>query len=175
MKSHTTRATFRQSNNSQAFTTTDESTLLRASYIERGNLLHSIFSKLRDINDIERVLHQLQHEGVIYDETSPDELRHLLQQALSNKTVMEWFSPKWKLHNECTILYHNDKGELKEMRPDRVMTNGKRTIVVDFKFGKRWTDHKDQVKKYIKQLQLMGHTDVEGYLWYVGENKVVPV
>ena len=175
LKSHTTRATFRQSNNSQAFTTTDESTLLRASYIERGNLLHSIFSKLRDINDIERVLHQLQHEGVIYDETSPDELRHLLQQALSNKKVMEWFSPKWKLHNECTILYHNDKGELKEMRPDRVMTNGKRTIVVDFKFGKRWTDHKDQVKKYIKQLQLMGHTDVEGYLWYVGENKVVPV
>ena len=175
LKSHASRATFRQSNNSQAFTTTDENTLLRASYIERGNLLHNIFSKLRTVDDIERVLHQMQHEGVIYDETSPDELRHLLQRALSNKQVKEWFSPKWKLHNECSILYHNKEGELKDMRPDRVMTNGERTIVVDYKFGKPWTGHKEQVEKYIEQLQNMGHNQVEGFLWYVGENKVVPV
>jgi hypothetical protein len=175
LKSHPSRATFRQSNNSQAFTDTDEDTLLRANYIERGNLLHNIFSKLRTVDDIERVLQQMEHEGVIYDETSPEELRHLLQRALSNKKVMEWFSPKWKLHNECTILYHNEKGELKEMRPDRVMTLGDKTIVVDFKFGKPWNGHKGQVERYIEQLQKMGHNKVEGYLWYVGENKVVPV
>lgn len=175
LKSHASRATFRQSNNSKTFTTTDEDILLRTSYIERGNLLHNIFSQLRNIDDMERVLYQMQHEGVIYDETSPDELRRLIQRAMSNPKVLEWFSPKWKLYNECTILYHDEKGKVKEMRPDRVMTDGKRTIVVDFKFGKPWKGHREQVERYIEQLQLMGHDNVEGFLWYVGENKVTTV
>ena len=55
------------------------------------------------------------------------------------------------------------------------MSDGKRTIVVDYKFGKIWSENDQQVKRYMKQLQKMGHDNVEGYLWYVSLNKIVPV
>ena len=174
--SYPSRAKFRQSNSSRAFTTTEESELLRAEYISRGNLLHAIFSRLRDISDIDRVLQQLTNEGILYDEVPEEELRQLLSRALSNTKVRKWFSPHWKLHNECTILYKDPKtGSAKECRPDRVMTDGKKTIVVDYKFGKPNDEHEKQVKAYIKQLVDMGYQEVEGYLWYVSRNRVVPV
>ena len=174
--SYPSRAKFRQSNSSRAFTTTEESELLRAEYISRGNLLHAIFSRLRDISDIDRVLQQLTNEGILYDEVPEEELRQLLSRALSNTKVRKWFSPHWKLHNECTILYKDPKtGSTKECRPDRVMTDGKKTIVVDYKFGKPNDEHEKQVKAYIKQLVDMGYQEVEGYLWYVSRNRVVPV
>ena len=174
--SYPSRAKFRQSNSSRAFTTTEEEELLRAEYISRGNLLHAIFSRLRDIEDIDRVLQQLTNEGILYDEVPEEELRLLLNRALSNPKVRKWFSPHWKLHNECTILCKDPTtGLAKECRPDRVMTDSKKTIVVDYKFGKPDNEHKKQVLFYKEQLVAMGHHDVEGYLWYVSRNKVVPV
>jgi hypothetical protein len=62
-----------------------------------------------------------------------------------------------------------------ELRPDRVMSDGHSTIVVDFKFGAPRPEHHEQVARYMHQLTLMGHTAVEGYLWYVLRNTVVPV
>jgi hypothetical protein len=55
------------------------------------------------------------------------------------------------------------------------MKEGQRFIVVDFKFGRERDIHHDQVQDYIEQLQKMGHTDIEGYLWYVYENRVCKV
>ncbi len=176
IKSHPTRAQFRQSNNSREFTADDEERLIRYDYITQGNLLHAIFSRLRNLDDIERVLLQLTHEGILYDEVPESELRQLLQKALSNKKARGWFSPHWHLHNECAILYKDsDTGQTKECRPDRVMSDDKKTIVVDYKFGKPNTEHEKQVKKYMKHLTAMGHARVEGYLWYVWRNKVVEV
>ena len=170
MRSYPNAAHFRQSNSSQAFTTTDEKELLRASYIERGNLLHEIFSRLRSIDDIERVLTEMTHEGILYDEVSSDEVHAMLSRALSNKLVRSWFSPKWTLHNECSIITTED-GRPKTLRPDRVMSDGHRTIVVDFKFGRYHEEHKHQVQQYMKLLSEMGYPHIEGYLWYVSSNK----
>ena len=176
IKSYPSRAKFRQSNSSRAFTVTDESELLRSEYINRGNLLHAIFSRLRHIDDIDRVLQQLTHEGLLYDEVPEEELRELLSKALSNPKVRYWFSSHWQLHNECTILYKEPAtGHVKECRPDRVMTDDKKTIVVDYKFGKPKNEYKNQVQAYISHLTAMGYKNVEGYLWYVSRNKVEKV
>jgi hypothetical protein len=61
------------------------------------------------------------------------------------------------------------------IRPDRVMSDGERMIVVDFKFARPNQKHEEQVQNYMEQLRLMGHSQVEGYLWYVYENKILPV
>jgi hypothetical protein len=53
------------------------------------------------------------------------------------------------------------------------MSNGQKTIVVDFKFGKPDpSKHKEQINKYISTLIEMGHSNVEGFVWYVFSNKV---
>ena len=170
MKSYPNIAHFRQSNSSQAFTATDPQELLRATYIDRGNLLHEFFSRLRSTEDIERVLTEMVHEGILYDEIPPEEVKALLAKALSNKQVKSWFSPKWTLHNECGIITTED-GHSKTLRPDRVMSDGKRTIVVDFKFGRYNQEHEKQVRRYMTLLRDMGYPQVEGYLWYVSFNK----
>ena len=174
LQSHKSRAQFRQSNASLAFTES-EGDARRSRYIERGTLLHHIFSRLRTVDDLEQVLQQLEQDGVLYDETSPEELRRLLERALKSPQVREWFSPHWTLHNECPILFRDAKGRPVELRPDRVMSDGHRTIVVDFKFGAPRHEHHTQVSRYMEQLALMGHTAVEGYLWYVSRNKIMTV
>ena len=171
IKSYPSTATFRQSNESKAFVDTDTPSM-QSQYIHRGNMLHYIFSKIKYIDDIDDILQELTFQGLIGNDISSNELHKLLQQALANPQVRDWFTPKWTIHNECNILCKKGE-ELTTMRPDRVMSNGSKTIVVDFKFGNPDPlKHKEQVNKYISTLKEMGHSDVEGYVWYVFSNKV---
>ena len=66
-------------------------------------------------------------------------------------------------------------GKVINRRPDRVMMNGKETIVVDFKFAAPNVDHQRQVAQYMHLLSSMGYSNVKGYLWYVYTNKIEEV
>ena len=55
------------------------------------------------------------------------------------------------------------------------MRDGDRYIVVDFKFARPHSDHTKQVESYIELLHQMGHTLVEGYVWYGYDNKIIKV
>ena len=96
----------------------------------------------------------------------------LIRKRLEDPRVANWFSEKWQLFNECTILSMESNGRLTERRPDRVMTDGQQTIVVDFKFGKPKAEYPSQVHEYMELLTRMGHQQVSGYLWYVYNNKI---
>ena len=103
-------------------------------------------------------------------------MRKKIEDAIQNKQVQERFSDKWKLYNECTLLEYDAATEnMQEHRPDRVMTNGKEWVVVDFKFGKEREEYKKQVQRYMQILQQMGNKNVSGYLWYVVNNSIVKV
>lgn len=166
---------FRQSNKSKEFVSgEDDSPTL--TYVKLGNILHELFSTIRTTDDIEPRLKELELEGVIYDdELSVEKIRSKLDKALSNKTVREWFSDKWTLYNECTILTKDASGSLVEYRPDRVMSDGGRTIVVDFKFGTPRKEYHEQVRNYMDLLSGMGNNNVSGYIWYVLRNETVAV
>ena len=62
-----------------------------------------------------------------------------------------------------------------ERRPDRVMTDGLETHVVDFKFGKHNPEYITQVQEYMELLSQMGMPHVHGWLWYVYSNKIEEV
>lgn len=82
--------------------------------------------------------------------------------------VADWFSPHWKLYNECSILTTDkNTGEVCERRPDRVMKDGNRVVVVDFKFGKMNDKYIAQVREYMQLLRNMGYSDIKGFLWFV--------
>lgn len=171
------RVTFRQSNQSHEFVSDDDEPDSRKSYIKMGNVLHYVFSKIHTINDVENALEQLRFDGVLYDENvSSERLRSLIRKRLGNPRVAEWFSGQWQLFNECTILGLDEtERQLKIRRPDRVMTNGRRMIVVDFKFGVPRKEYHQQVEEYMRLLKDMGYSDVEGYLWYVYTDKIEKV
>ena len=165
---------FRQSNQSREFINGDDEQA-GTSYIQLGSILHRIFSVIRTKDDIGTALHQLESEGIIYDDVvTLERISTMLRQRLEHPKVAEWFSGRWTLFNECTILSMED-GEVKEHRPDRVMTDGKEWIVVDFKFGRQKNDYPKQVRNYMNLLKTMGHTEVKGYLWYVYSNIIEEV
>ena len=179
VESYDSRVDFRQSNTSKDFV--DDSSLTeeeqqRKQYVKMGNILHHLFSQIRTTKDIPDILRQLEYDGVLYDEeVSAEKIKAMLEKRLMHPKVSDWFSDKWTLFNECSIIRSDEQGELVERRPDRVMTDGSRTIVVDFKFGAQREEYHQQVREYMQLLQQMGHTQVEGYLWYVYSNQIKEV
>ena len=48
------------------------------------------------------------------------------------------------------------------------MIDGRRVVVVDYKFGLRDAErHRRQMREYLRLLGEMGYAPAEGYLWYV--------
>ena len=167
---------FRQSNRSKAFVeANDEESTRQQSYIQTGSILHEVFSTIRTAADIPDALQRLQSEGIIYDGTlTPERITSMLQKRLKDPRVSDWFSDRWTLFNECSILSIED-GQVCQHRPDRVMTDGHQWIVVDFKFGSPKPEYHDQVRQYMQLLASMGHTRISGYLWYVYSNQIEEV
>ena len=167
---------FRQSNNSRDFIEGDDQEEQQKFYIKMGTVLHQLFSTIHTKDDIEEALFRLELDGVLYDQNiSRKNIDSMLRKRLTSRQVSDWFSDRWKIYNECSILEVGPDGKVKEHRPDRVMKDGKETIVVDFKFGSPRQEHKDQVAQYMNLLVHMGHKNVKGYLWYVYPNKIVEV
>lgn len=179
---------FRQSNKSRDFIKGDEDEEQQKYYIKLGTILHSLFSSIRTTDDIEQALRQLELDGMLYDENlSRKHLDSMIRKRLQSQQVAHWFSPHWTLFNECSIL-SVEHGKVVEHRPDRVMKDSEKTIVVDFKFGKPKDEHHVQVRQYMQLLEGMeanqsansdngndSHPLIEGYLWYVYPNKIVKV
>ena len=166
---------FRQSNRSRDFLEGDDEQQ-ELSYIKTGSVLHEIFSTIRTTADIEQALSQLQNDGILYDdEVTREKITALLRKRLESPRVSDWFSGRWQLFNECSILRVNADGNVEERRPDRVMTDGRETHVVDFKFGRPHPEYQEQVHEYVQLLRQMGLPDVKGWLWYVYSNIIEEV
>ena len=173
VRTFASKVNFQQSNRSRNFVEgDDEETQQRRQYIQTGSVLHEIFSTIRTAADIPDALQRLQFEGVLYDEhITTERITEMLKKRLEHPRVHDWFSDRWTLFNECTILSVED-GQLHERRPDRVMTDGKEWIIVDFKFGAPHPEYHDQVREYMQLLASMGHQHISGYLWYVYSNRI---
>ena len=174
IRNYESKVDFRQSNRSRDFIDGEDISQQRR-YIQAGSVLHEIFSTIQTEKDIPSALQRLQFEGILYDEEmTAEKITTMLRKRLADPRVASWFSPRWTLFNECTILSVED-GEVKEHRPDRVMTDGSEWIVVDFKFGHPNPEYHAQVRRYMDLLQSMGHQNIKGYLWYVYSNKIEEV
>ena len=174
IRTYDSKINFRQSNRSRDFIEGEDIDQQRR-YIQAGSVLHEIFSTIQTEKDIPEALQRLQFEGILYDEEmTAERITSMLRKRLSDPRVASWFSPRWTLFNECTILSVED-GEVHEHRPDRVMTDGDEWIVVDFKFGHPDPEYHTQVRRYMDLLSSMGHQNIKGYLWYVYSNKIEEV
>ncbi len=139
----------------------------RGSYISRGNLLHRVFSAIGCAEDAPAALHDLALEGVFAGRREEEEVAALVRKCLASPEAADWFDGSWRVLTECSILTRDADGVTRQLRPDRVMTRGEETVVVDFKFGRRRAEHRDQVAGYMRLLREMGMPGVRGYLWYV--------
>lgn len=178
LESFSQKTEFRQSNDSRSFAALpDDEEQQRTEYIRLGSVLHNVFATIRTTDDVERALQRMELDGILYDRNiTRERLERMIRKRFDDKRVAGWYTDRWTLFNECSILdVDPHTGVVYERRPDRVMTDGKDTIVVDFKFGRPCDEYHSQVRTYMQLLSKMGHQNVKGYLWYVFSNEIVEV
>ncbi len=167
---------FRQSNRSADFIAGVDESESSQRFINRGRLLHTLFSAIGTEADIDDAINRLVFEGIIGRTETEEEIRRLTTRAFSLPQVKDWYSGEWTLFNECDIIWQ-ENGELRTRRPDRVMMRNGEIVVVDFKFGKPNKKYNKQVQGYMQLLVRMGYAapNISGYLWYVEEEIIEKV
>ena len=184
MATFSNKVEFKQSNKSRDFVAdddenTDDDDRKQLSYIKTGKILHYLFSTINTTDDIDTSLAQLDMDGLIEEsDTNIKRLRDMLHKRFSNRQVADWFSSRWTLFNECTILdYDAATDTVREHRPDRVMKDEKtgEVVIVDFKFGSPRPEYVEQVNRYKALTQTLGYPNVKGYLWFVYSNRIEEV
>lgn len=170
---------FKQSNKSKDFISGENNNVDddKTKYIKIGNILHKLFSIIKTTADIDKVLKQLEFDGILYDEDiTSEKIRKMLSKRLSDERIANWFDDKWQVFNECSILsYDTETGKTAVKRPDRVIYDGTEMKVIDFKFGTYREEYDTQVKQYMELLRGMGYKNIKGYLWFVYTNEIKEV
>ena len=168
------RTIFVQSNAAAEFVADikGEADIKQKEYIEKGKLLHNVFSSIRKASDLDSVVKSKLSMGIMGKDIDVEAMKAFIEERISDPQVADWFNGTWHVINERSIIELDAEGKVVSRRPDRVMTRGGETVVVDFKFGKQRQEHATQVEGYCKLLSSMGYKGVGGYLWYVYSGEV---
>jgi len=138
--------------------------------INFGILVHDILAKSHREEDVEPLIEQSFAEGTI-NQKEKQTLTEQLQMIFANPEVKSWFDNRAEVKVEVPIIA-NEKAE---KRPDRVLIDGRNATVIDFKTGSEVSGHKKQVMMYRSLLLKMGYKNVDAFLLYISNNKVVKV
>lgn len=140
-------------------------------HINEGKLMHDLLSEINTTGDLDNAIQQMVGKGRV-ESSRVNELKTGIGVLLANPLASTWFDGTYKVLNEKTILSPN----FDLLRPDRVMVNGIKAIVVDYKLTSTTSaGHKKQVEMYVQKVRDMGYTQVEGYVWYLKTNTILNV
>ena len=133
--------------------------------INFGNLFHEIFAKIICKEDVEEVLIQYHHQGIL-DDQQIEFFRQKIFSVVNHPMLTEYFSEKVSVLNEREIL-DTDK---QVMIPDRlVFTEEKTVIIIDYKTGASSPEHHQQLLKYERVLHSMNFTVEKKLLIYLND------
>lgn len=139
--------------------------------LNRGKIIHELLSGIELKTDLNSALQLNINKGIIV-KNEADLLREKVEELLMNENAENWFDGSYRVWNERSVIGANKK----LYRPDRVMTNGNKAIVVDYKNSDIEKDsYKKQVDNYVEILKSMGYVHTEGFVWYLKSNKIIQV
>jgi len=139
--------------------------------ISYGRMMHGIFSEIKTLIDVPRVLERIYTEGKLSDEECQI-LKKKIDDIFKDDKVSDWFSGRWYVRNESPVLAGTGRSKV----PDRILTDKDKAVVIEYKFGEtKQPFHNDQVRDYISIVSSMGYTDVTGYLWYFSTDEIIEI
>lgn len=137
-----------------------------------GKTMHDIMARANTPEDIKRAVNCLS----LSEDDKDKIIAHFLKTFESNPIIRYAFTP-----NKDKLILREDSVYIPQSRqierPDRVVIEGKKAIVIDFKFGAVTNNpsHHRQVRRYMNRLEETG-LSAEGYLWYwQAEEEIVKV
>ena len=138
--------------------------------IDLGILMHEWLEHIHTWQDAQPAIDCMVAQGRITPTQLPimQQLLQDLQQLLIREGKEHWFTHSCTVHNEMDILSTTGKTQ----RPDRIMIDGNRATIIDYKFGQEHPrTYQEQLRNYTLLLQQMGYS-VEAYIVYVALQKI---
>ena len=133
-----------------------------------GNLMHHILEQTKQKSDVGNIVRQLVMDGII-NEKERQEINEKLNSFFDISETKDWFSNKYKIVNERTILTPN--GE--KYRPDKILIGTDNVKVIDYKFGEEKNPkYERQIRHYMELLKDMGYTNISGNIYYASTNTI---
>ncbi|MFK7953678.1 MAG: UvrD-helicase domain-containing protein [Ekhidna sp.] len=134
-----------------------------------GILLHQILSEIIHWEQTDKILDRYEKRM----EITPDDRKSyevIIKNLWNNTEVKGWFEGAHQVKTEVVVLPKD--GETKRM--DRVMIDGNKVKVIDFKSGQPKKQDEKQLKEYTTLLEGMGY-EASGHLLYLktGETKAL--
>ncbi|HKK89003.1 MAG TPA: 3'-5' exonuclease, partial [Saprospiraceae bacterium] len=136
--------------------------------LSRGKKLHAIFEELTRLDQAEGLVAAKKEAGMLDEEEAKAILKQI-HDLFDDHAINALLSRQGRLFAERDVLMPNE--EL--LRPDRVIIDGQKAVVIDFKTGAYYKKHNDQLKAYQQALQEMGYQEVEGHLLYLDRKEIV--
>ena len=135
------------------------------SSVDFGLLIHDILKDIHTAKDIPHALSVLNFEGSI-SLNDKQVIKNILDKIVAGTDSSILFSENWNIKTERELLMPD--GTI--LRPDRVLINGNKVIVADYKTGNPSPDHSKQINEYGEALISMGYSDVKKYILYIRKN-----
>ncbi len=127
-----------------------------------GNLIHDVLSRINFAGEEQAVLDDYTNTGII-DEEQRKVIEAKIVALLSDPRIRPFFKTGLRVKNEAEIL--DQKGDV--YRPDRIILDDKKAIIMDFKTGKPNEQQKNQLNHYGKLMMEMGYEKIEKYLLHL--------
>lgn len=137
----------------------------------KGVVLHDILSHVKSPDDLHDAVQSAVAAGDM-TEAEALEAENMLAERLAQVEDRGWFPEDGAGVLNETSLVHTD-GRI--YRPDRVVVNGGKVVIIDYKFGEPDADYERQLRKYADIWGKMGYENVTSYLWYVPSGDIVLV
>ena len=136
--------------------------------LDYGNLMHEIFCRINTPDDHPAIVAEFIREGRI-SEGEAIKITSDIDDFWAMPETKDWFRKDVQVLNETTIL----TPEGHQYRPDRIILEGQKAVVIDYKFGEHeLPSYQKQVNNYTLLLKRMGY-ETSAYLCYVKLKKVV--
>lgn len=134
--------------------------------IDYGNLVHDLMAEINYAEEYSTVLNNALIQGKISLEEKTL-LSAVLEQLIHHPQLSEFFTRQFKVLNEQAIVLHN--GAI--IRPDRIVYNAEKAIVIDYKTGDKDEKYQRQIDSYCREVREILKLPVEGYLVYFPKDK----
>lgn len=137
----------------------------------KGVVLHDVLSSTVLPEDLDQAIAKAVMSGELTSAEASEAL-DLLKGRIAEVEGRGWFpNDRSAVLNEVSII--DTDGQV--YRPDRVVKDGGKVIIVDYKFGEHYRKYEHQMNCYADLWRRMGYADVSACLWYVHTGEIVQV
>lgn len=129
-----------------------------------GKKVHQVLSNVKTIEDIENELDALNKKGSL-EESEIQKIEQMVNAVVQHPKLKDHFARGAEVLNEIEILIPQSKS----LQPDRIVLQDGHFYIMEYKTGKAYPSHADQVLAYADVLLQMGFEKGGSFLIYLEE------